>query len=500
MGIYGILVVQEAGGGPYTGIPAPDNDITLLFSEIDPAIHNAANDVTRSFPSTNDYKPKYFLINGKPFPRNNPILIGTAGQSTLLRFLNAGLDTYVPLLQGQSMQVLAEDAFLKPANLRFTRYSVDLHAGKTFDALITNPAAGYIPVYDRRLYLSNAAKAPGGMLAYLEVTDATQYQLRITKSGTGTGTVAVESAPGGTYCQGSFTDVPPDPGCSQLYNVNTELKLVGHPNPGSILALASDGTPFVPDTNPPVPAAWTGCDSVTDANECIITMNGDKPITANFKAFDKVKLLTPNGGETIPAGSAYLVQWGAPANAATFRLRYSLDGGATWLLIKKGITGNSFNWNVPTPGKNRKSALLEVTAFNKAGTNIGSDVANAAFTIETVTVTVPALGDTLISGDIAVPHTITWVSGATPGLVKKIVIEYSKDNGVTWKPVEVAGVPVKLDNSSGIYDAGGSFSQWEILPAVKANKPDSFVRVTLKDAAGNIVARDKSGKFTIRVP
>jgi hypothetical protein len=390
------------------------------------------------------------------------------------------------------MQVLAEDAFLKPANLRFTRYSVDLHAGKTFDALITNPAAGYIPVYDRRLYLSNAAQAPGGMLAYLEVTDATQHLLNITKSGTGTGTVAVESAPGGTYCQKSATDVPPDPGCSQLYNVNTELKLVGHPNPGSILAIASDGTPFDPVTT--LPVAWTGCNSVTAANECLVTMDGDKNVTASFKAFDKLKLLTPNGGERIPAGSAYLVQWGAPANAATFRLKYSLDNGTTWLLIKGGITGNSFSWIVPTPGKNRKSALLQITAFNKAGTNIGTDVSNAVFTIETVTVTVPAEGDTLISGDIAVPNTITWVSGATPGLVKKIVIEYSKDNGVTWKPV------VKLDNSSGIYDAGGSFSQWEILPAVNVNKPDSFVRVTLKDAAGNIVAKDRSGKFKIRVP
>jgi hypothetical protein len=172
---------------------------------------------------------------------------------------------------------------------------------------------------------------------------------------------------------------------------------------------------------------------------------------------------------------------------------YSLDGGATWLLIKKGITGNTFSWIVPTPGQNRKSALLQVTAFNKAGANIGTDVSNAAFTIETVTVTVPAAGDTLISGNIAFPSTITWVSNATPGLVKEVVLEYSKDNGVTWKPVTI------LDNSSGIYDAGGSFTQWQIK-AVPVNKPDSFVRVTLKDAAGNIVARDKSGKFTIAAP
>lgn len=481
MGIYGILVVQAAGGGPYDGIGAPSNDITLLFSEIDPSIHNAVNDVIKSFPSTNDYKPKYFLINGKPFPGNDPIPIGTAGETTLLRFLNAGLDTYVPLLQGLSMQIIAEDAFLKPANLRFNRYSIDLHAGKTFDALITNPQAGYIPIYDRRLYLSNSTQVPGGMLAYLEVTDGAQHTLTVaTNGGTGTGRVTVDSLPGGINCDSSI--VPPAIGatnCTQNYNTNTELKLVGHPNPGSVLL--------------PSPNGWTGCDSVTNTNECIVTMNSAKNITANFKEFSTLRLLTPNGGERIQAGSAYLVQWGAPANAVTFRLRYSLDGGTTWLLIKNGITGNSYNWIVPTPGQNRKIAILQITAFNRAGKNLGSDVSDAPFNIITIRVTAPAAGDTLISGDIAPPSTISWVSGATPGLVKKIVIEYSKNNGVTWNRVKT------LDNSTGLYDTGGSFSQW-VIPAVASNRPDSFVRVTLKDAAGNVVATGRSGKFTIRVP
>ncbi|NJD55073.1 MAG: hypothetical protein FIA94_01565, partial [Nitrospirae bacterium] len=181
MGIYGVLTVTGAAW------PAYNQETTLLFSEIDPYIHNAADDVAKSFPSTNNYQPKYFLINGKPFPGNDPIAIGATGSTTLLRFANAGVDTYVPLLQGQSMLVIAEDGNLKAANLQFDRYSLDLHAGKTFDAILTNPAsAGYIPVYDRRLYMSNAAEAPGGMLAYLEVPDAVQNLLTVASNG-GTG-------------------------------------------------------------------------------------------------------------------------------------------------------------------------------------------------------------------------------------------------------------------------------------------------------------------------
>jgi FtsP/CotA-like multicopper oxidase with cupredoxin domain len=325
MGLYAALVVKTAGGAPYAGEPVPDNDQVLFFSEIDPAIHNAANDVTKSFPSTNTYFPKYFLINGKPFPGNNPIPLPNPG-TTLLRFANAGLDTYIPLLQGQSMQVIAEDGNLKAANLQFTRHSVDLHAGKTFDAVMTNPvAAGYIPVYDRRLYMSNAAQAPGGMLAYLEIPDGAQNMLTVTTTGgTGKGRVVAESMPGGINCDSSI--VPPAPGatdCTQLYNAGTELKLVGYPNPGSILN------------------TWTGCITVTAANECLVTMDAVKTVAASFAAVTAVQLITPANNEQIPQGAR--ISLGGPRlrKQTTFTLRYSLDGGVTWVLIGKNLTGNS---------------------------------------------------------------------------------------------------------------------------------------------------------------
>ena len=41
--------------------------------------------------STLCYKPKYFLLNGKPFQPGDPALATLApGQNTLLRLLNAG--------------------------------------------------------------------------------------------------------------------------------------------------------------------------------------------------------------------------------------------------------------------------------------------------------------------------------------------------------------------------------------------------------------------------
>ena len=150
--------------------------------------------------------------------------------------------------------------------LRFNRYSVDLHAGKTFDALLTNPAAaGYIPLYDRRLYLSNASQAPGGMMTYLEVGGPGGNLLTVaTNGGTGTGKVKAVSMPGGIFCDSSVVGSD----CTQEYFAGTQVKLAAEANQGSQLN--------------PSPNGWTGCDQLTLANECLVTMTGAKNVTANF--------------------------------------------------------------------------------------------------------------------------------------------------------------------------------------------------------------------------
>jgi FtsP/CotA-like multicopper oxidase with cupredoxin domain len=337
MGIYGVLIVRAGGGAPYPGTGAPAQEATLLFSEIDTVIHNAADDaamlaVPPVIPVTNDFKPSYFLINGKAFPGNNPIPIGNAGSTTLLRFANAGLDTYVPLLQDQSMEVIAEDGYLKPAVLRpgngsLNRYSVDLHAGKTFDALLTNPTAGYIPLYDRRLYLSNAAKAPGGMMAYLEVGGPGPNTLTVaTNGGTGTGTVAAETLPGGIYCNSAVVGSD----CTQDYLAGTELKLVGHPDPGASLT--------------PPPGGWTGCDSVTAANECLVTMTTAKNVIAAFvggAVGGGITLTSPNGGEVFQRGGTATVTWSYTGTPGTRVRIQAIQGTRVKTFVRRALIGSN---------------------------------------------------------------------------------------------------------------------------------------------------------------
>ncbi len=179
MGLYGGVKKDFAVGEIYPGV-SYSNEVTMIYSEIDPALHTAVATSNygpgTAMPSTLNYQPRYFLINGQPFQAGDPALANlAAGQRTLLRFINAGLQTHVPVINGMSMRLVAEDGNPYPwqTNPR-EQYSVLLPAAKTIDGIIVPVAlAGSgttrYPIYDRRMSLSNAGAADGGMLAFLDV-------------------------------------------------------------------------------------------------------------------------------------------------------------------------------------------------------------------------------------------------------------------------------------------------------------------------------------------
>ena len=177
MGLYGAVMKDFAAGQVYPGV-AFGNQVKLLYSEIDVQLHAgvAGDYYNPGYASTLNYEPRYFLVNGKPFQAGDPAIATlTAGQGTLLRFLNAGLQTRVPVINGLTMRLVAEDGnpYPWPANPR-EQYSVLLPAAKTIDAIIVPQAgaggtAARYAVYDRRMGLSNNGAADGGMLVYLDV-------------------------------------------------------------------------------------------------------------------------------------------------------------------------------------------------------------------------------------------------------------------------------------------------------------------------------------------
>ncbi|MFO7594354.1 MAG: Ig-like domain-containing protein [Pseudomonadota bacterium] len=153
MGLYGSLTHDAAAGEAYAGIPY-DTEVMLIYSEIDPALHAAVAGGTygtSTYPSTVNYAPQYFLVNGAPYEAGitPPVPGGAVGDRTLIRFLNAGLEDHSMVLQGQHMNLVAEDGNAYPWKRR--QFSVLLAAGKTKDAIFTPASETTYPVYDRRL-------------------------------------------------------------------------------------------------------------------------------------------------------------------------------------------------------------------------------------------------------------------------------------------------------------------------------------------------------------
>jgi len=178
MGLYGAVKKDFATGIAYTGNPNIDasyqNEVVLFFSAIDPVIHGHVAGATYGTPpptgitSTIDYWPRYFLVNGEPSSAGTlPLPAGNINERTLIRFLNAGLQTFVPTLLGSHISIIAEDGNLSPYAKE--QYSLILPAGKTMDAIFTPQLPGTYPIFDRRLNVTSAGTYPGGMIAKLSV-------------------------------------------------------------------------------------------------------------------------------------------------------------------------------------------------------------------------------------------------------------------------------------------------------------------------------------------
>lgn len=197
-----------------------------------------------------------------------------------------------------------------------------------------------------------------------------------------------------------------------------------------------------------------------------------------------VTLLKPNGGEVIPSGSMYTIQWEAQTEAVKFCLLYSKDNGTTWRLIAIGVRGKSYEWSVPTPKKSKGKCLVMVIGYDDSGMMIGEDTSDSTFTIKKKVVRVisPNGGETLTSGTT---HTITWTTAPIETPVAIVKVRYTKNGGTAWRLINT------LVGNPGSYD-------WRV-PSVSTTKNQCKARVVLMDASGNIIGRDASNTyFTIQ--
>jgi YD repeat-containing protein len=162
-------------------------------------------------------------------------------------------------------------------------------------------------------------------------------------------------------------------------------------------------------------------------------------INATF-AFNAVMVMSPNGGEVIPSGGSFTIQWGAPPAAVKFNLFYTLDG-SSYTTIANKVTGTAYNWTVPKPSANSALCKVKVVGLDSSNQTVGTDFSDANFTIEVVRLTSPngGGGQTLQIGG-SVP--ITWTTNGTSKSVNKVKLSYSTNGGASWTAIAtVTGNP-----------------------------------------------------------
>ena len=315
MGLYGAVRKDAAVGQIYPGVTY-DDEVTLFYSEIDPALNTSIDD--GSYTTSINYHPTWFLVNGEPYVDGvtEDITAGAAGSRTLLRYLSSAGETHVPTLQGLYQTIHAEDGIpytwqngasgvTTPAPRE--QYSVMLPPLKTKDAILTAPTEGRFAVYDGNGYMTNPSDpnnfnvgdSVGGMLRFLSVAAATSGNQ-----------APVAVADGATTPEDTAIDI------NVLAN-DTD------PDAGDILSIVSvtqGSNGSVSISNPSCCVLYTPNQNTNGVDQFTYTISDNNGLTSTATAIVDVTVTAVNDAPSITS---------SPVTAATTSQPYSYDVDAS---------------------------------------------------------------------------------------------------------------------------------------------------------------------------
>lgn len=427
MGLYGRVTLNaaDAAAGPpavlaqaYSDVSF-DTEVTLLYSEIDPALHGAVAGGTygtAAYPSTIGYEPRFFLVNGEPFAAGPPatpsVPAGSANGSTLLRLLNAGLRTHVPTLLGGTFSLVAEDG--NPYSHARRQYSVPLPAGKTIDALFVAPAAGDYPLFDRALALVSGTATDSGLRTVLAV-------------GAALGPAAAADA----YATGEDAAlVVPAPGVLTNDDPGTSATLTTAPVHGTVTLQSAGGFTYTPAANysgsdsfsyratlgtsqsAPTPVAIT----VTPVNDVPVAVADSYPATTS------VPLVVGSAAASTPQG-VLLNDFDADGDALVTNLPGGPSGGSLTLALN-----GAFVFTAPSAGTYTFAYQASDGLATSPNALVTINVTNA---VNAPPVAVNDLTNTVRNGsvDINVLGNDSDPNGALPNAATSVVIVQAPRHG-----------------------------------------------------------------------
>jgi len=145
-----------------------------------------------------------------------------------------------------------------------------------------------------------------------------------------------------------------------------------------------------------------------------------------------MRVLQPNGGESISTGRVYQLRWDAVplGSFESVNIELSLDGGTTWSTIAGGATNTgSFAWT-PAPAQVTTQGRIRITSNDSP---LRVDQSDANFTIQqpALTVTEPS------TNDIWYTYTTRNIQWTTVGVTGNVNVEISRNGGATWELILV---------------------------------------------------------------
>ena len=175
---------------------------------------------------------------------------------------------------------------------------------------------------------------------------------------------------------------------------------------------------------------------------------GELRVLAGTLTTGSLTLSSPNGGETLVAGTTHSITWTA-SGIASVDLAYRTSSAGAWLPIAGGVaaSGGSYLWTVPATLTTQ--ARVQIT---ETGNPSLSDLSNADFAITTpasLTLSSPNGGETLVAGTT---HSITWTASG----IASVDLAYRTSSAGAWLPI-----------AAGVAASGGSYL-WTVPATVTA--------------------------------
>lgn len=183
----------------------------------------------------------------------------------------------------------------------------------------------------------------------------------------------------------------------------------------------------------------------------------------------EIDVLTPKGGEGLPAGSKADIKWSTLIPGGNVSLYYSTDGGATWGVIQEGLDNTGvYAWTVPNEVTTK--AIVEAR-WTYAGIDANCfDQSDKYFAINASSATLP--GNSLIK---KVEYSLLPLLSAPSGLTTSSG-PWQKQPALYWKD--------NASNETGYLierkEAGGSFAKLTQVAANTAKYVDNSAKTGVK--------------------